>query len=277
MVFRGILMWTGRGRNYDNGNSVSPISKEAKIFSDQRPMIPERECAMVNRFDRIVIAVPDIQAAAEEYQQLLGVASSEPPGALRDSPVAWLPLSNTVIELVESAGDSAFIAGIVFVSAESSDQDEAVANTLGLDIRLCDGERTSTSRASQREGDTSGLWVDHLVLRTANAAECIDLFGGQLGIRLALDKTVPEWGGRMLFFRTGKLTLEVIESQREKPDADNFWGIAYQCHDLEQTAANLAARGISLSEIRPGRKQGSIVATLKSHSLGIPTLLIQQG
>ncbi len=232
---------------------------------------------MVNRFDRIVIAVPDLQAAAEEYQQLLGVASSEPPGALGDSPVVWLPLPNTVIELVESAGEPAFVGGIVFVSAESPVQDEAVANALGLDIRLCDGGRTSAIRASQREGDAAGLRVDHLVLRTVNAAECIDLFGRQLGIRLALDQTVPEWGGRMLFFRTGKVTLEVIESQRKKPDADNFWGIAYQCQDLEQTAAQLAARGITLSEIRPGRKQGSIVATVKSHCLGIPTLLIQQG
>jgi catechol 2,3-dioxygenase-like lactoylglutathione lyase family enzyme len=277
MVFRGILMWAGRGRNYDNGNSVNLISKEAKIFSDLRRMIPERECGMVNRFDRIVIPVPDLRAAAKEYQQLLGVASSEPPVAQGDSPVVWLPLPNTVIELVEFAEGPAFVGGIVFVSAESPAQDEVVANARGLDIRLCDGARTSAIRARQQESADTELRVDHLVLRTANAAECIDLFGRQLGIRLALDQTVPEWGGRMLFFRTGKVTLEVIEPQRKKPDADNFWGIAYQCKDLEQTAAQLAARGITLSEIRPGRKQGSIVATVKSHCLGIPTLLIQHG
>jgi hypothetical protein len=81
----------------------------------------------------------------------------------------------------------------------------------------------------------------------------------------------------MLFFRTGKLTLEVIESQREKPGEDYFWGIAYQCADLEKTAARLTARGVALSGIRAGRKQGSVVATLKSHCLGIPTLLIGPG
>ena len=81
----------------------------------------------------------------------------------------------------------------------------------------------------------------------------------------------------MLFFRAGQLTLEVIESQREQPAEDYFWGIAYHCADLEQTVARLAARGVALSEIRAGRKQGSVVATVKSHCLGIPTLLIAPG
>ena len=43
------------------------------------------------------------------------------------------------------------------------------------------------------------------------------LFNGELGIRLALDQDVPQWGGRMLFFRTGKLTLEVIANQSADP------------------------------------------------------------
>jgi hypothetical protein len=81
----------------------------------------------------------------------------------------------------------------------------------------------------------------------------------------------------MLFFRAGKLTLEVIEPLGEPPAADYFWGIAYQCADLQRTALQLASRGVSLSVIRAGRKPGSFVATVKSHCLEIPTLLLQPG
>ena len=42
-------------------------------------------------------------------------------------------------------------------------------------------------------------------------------------------------------------------------------------------ALELARRGVSLSGIRPGRKPGSLVATVKSHCLGIPTLFLQPG
>jgi predicted enzyme related to lactoylglutathione lyase len=230
---------------------------------------------MVNNFDRIVITVPDLQAAIVAYQQLFGVPAAQE--ATDDPYAAWFLLPNTVIELVQSGGDGALISGIVFGSETVSAGDESVANTRGLDIRLSNGASTSSQRALQPDIDAGDFRVDHLVLRTASAAQCIDLFGRQLGIRLALDQSVPEWGGRMLFFRAGKLTLEVIESQREKPAEDYFWGIAYQCADLEKAAARLTARGVALSEIRAGRKQGSVVATVKSHCLGIPTLLIAPG
>ena len=48
---------------------------------------------MVNTFDRIVIAVPDLQAAVTQYQQLLG------PPVPRNKPTSdWFVLPNTVIE-----------------------------------------------------------------------------------------------------------------------------------------------------------------------------------
>tara|TARA_R110001599_G_scaffold353459_1_gene592723 strand:+ start:435106 stop:435798 length:693 start_codon:yes stop_codon:yes gene_type:complete len=230
---------------------------------------------MVNTFDRIVIAVPDLQAATFEYQQLLGAAVI--PGVPHQPPYGRFILPNTAIELVPSSSKKGLISGIVFGSDTSSGDDERVANGRGLDLRLCNGVSTAEQRSRQSDIEAADLRVDHLVLRTASADDCIELFGRKLGIRLALDQNVPEWGGRMLFFRAGKLTLEVIEAQHEQPAEDYFWGIAYHCADLEQTVARLAARGVALSEIRAGRKQGSVVATVKSHCLGIPTLLIAPG
>jgi catechol 2,3-dioxygenase-like lactoylglutathione lyase family enzyme len=227
---------------------------------------------MVTGFDRIVIAVPALAGASEEYRRLLGM---EPVPVAGESPRVWFFLANTVIELVQTPSVSAAIEGIVFTSAGSGAVDTPVANSRGLDLYLGNGEATATAREQHRELGTTQPRVDHLVLRTGDAADCIALFGQQLGIRLALDKTVPEWGGRMLFFRAGKLTLEVIESSGEHGAGDHFWGIAYQCPDLDQLAMQLAARGVSLSEVRAGRKPGSRVATVKSHNLGIPTLLIE--
>ncbi|RLA53737.1 MAG: hypothetical protein DRQ65_05885 [Gammaproteobacteria bacterium] len=79
----------------------------------------------------------------------------------------------------------------------------------------------------------------------------------------------------MLFFRAGKVTLEVIESDREQAGSNFFWGIAYQCSDLEEASREFTGRGVLVSEIRDGRKPGTRVATVKSHCLGIPTLLIE--
>lgn len=79
----------------------------------------------------------------------------------------------------------------------------------------------------------------------------------------------------MLFFRTGKLTLEVIEPVADKPSRDAFWGIAYRCDDLELTRRQLTGRGVAVSAIRQGRKPGTRVMTVKSHCLDIPTLLLE--
>jgi hypothetical protein len=229
---------------------------------------------MAIQFDRIVLGVPDLLPAVDVYQQLLGVQLFYCERPLQQ-PAAWWDLGNTVIELVQAAVESPRVQGIVFSSPTAGVEDRPVANTLGIDLQLCDGSRTQNFRHAHPEARASGFSVDHVVLRTADAQACIDLFTGELGIRLALDKTAPQWGGRMLFFRAGKMTLEVIASDEEKAEESYFWGLAYACEDLAPRAQALAARGVSVSAVREGRKPGTVVATVKSHCLDIPTLLIQ--
>jgi len=228
---------------------------------------------MVTGLERITISVPELQVASEDYRTLLGVEFQQVD--LEGVRRRWFALSNTTIELVETAGTEAEIRGLLFRAVSASERAAAIDNKRGLDISVCSGAPSAPNLRESGICNPDGLRVDHLVLRTASAEDCIDLFTERLGIRLALDKTVPEWGGRMLFFRTGKLTLEVIESTQENPEKDYFWGIAYQCADLAKLALALSARGVSLSDIRDGRKPGSRVATVKSHCLGIPTLLLQ--
>ncbi len=225
-------------------------------------------------FDRIIINVPDLGSAVTQYEQLLGVASV-PRVTSRGAAAAWLGLPNVLIELVQCKLESAAIGALALSSDSAGEGDEPINNPLQLDLLLCNGRASANFRRQHPRCQSAQMCVDHLVLRTGNAHACIALFKDQLGIRLALDKTVPEWGGRMLFFRAGNMTLEVIEPEREPSRQDFFWGIAYQCGDLEEASRGLAERGVTLSEIRDGRKPGTRVATVKSHCLGIPTLLIE--
>lgn len=229
---------------------------------------------MAEKFDRIVLAVPDLAVAVEQYCQLLGSAPGFPDTPDQSTSACW-GLSNTVIELVQAEVASARLQAVVLSSRDAAPHEMPVANSLGIDVRLCDGSATADFCRLQPEAQCVGLSIDHLVLRTDDADTCVELFSRKLGIRLALDKTVPQWGGRMLFFRAGKLTLEVIESASDNAGGTVFWGLAYQCPDLEDLARILAGRGVSVSAIRDGRKPHTRVATVKSHCLGIPTLLIQ--
>jgi catechol 2,3-dioxygenase-like lactoylglutathione lyase family enzyme len=229
---------------------------------------------MTIRFDRILIAVPDLQQAGAECEVLFG-AHCEPVPVPGDYPGLWMVLSNTVLEFQQRDVEQASVCGLVLATIEADTVPAQIVNDLQLELYQCDGADTNTFRDAQGCVPSDISRVDHVVLRTSDADACVALFRDRLGLRLALDQTVPKWGGRMLFFRAGKLTLEIIDAQEENPGPDYFWGLAYQCETLANAAAGMAARGVELSGIREGRKAGTLVATPRSHVLGIPTLLVQ--
>jgi catechol 2,3-dioxygenase-like lactoylglutathione lyase family enzyme len=211
-------------------------------------------------FAFVRIAVPDIHDAIEAFTTILG----EPDNGAES--VCW-PLANTGIELVEASGKAAHIAALGLWATDGARLPD---NRRGLALALV-GDR----RVRDRDGEDIRA-VDHVVLRSGDADDCIRLFRDDLGMRLALDKSVPEWGGRMLFFRCGKMTLEIIQSLDTPVESDHFWGISYLCGNLDATLRRLSAAGVQHSAARTGRKPGTRVATIKSHTLGIPTLLIEQ-
>ena len=223
---------------------------------------------MVQGIDQIILAVADLESAVGEYASLLGPQTRR----LRMGPdkVGFL-LANTTLVLRQQSDNEGRIVGLVLADETAGDCEQALSNSRDLELWRLNPESTTSLRELHRPTRR----VDHIVLRTADAEDCVSLFRDALGMRLALDQTVPEWGGRMLFFRSGKLTLEIIEAQDKRPEQDYFWGIAYECQDIEQEAGRLVAAGVNLSELRKGRKPGTRVATLKSHDLGVPTLLLQ--
>ncbi len=183
-------------------------------------------------------------------------------------------LGNTEIDVVdakaESLGERMAVIGGLTVHAKSQG---VPADCRGLDIAVTEQHPRDVVRL--RPSEPGIQLVDHVVLQTNDADDCIRLFRDELGARLALDQTVEEWGGRMLFFREGAMTLEVIEHSSKRPKQDFFWGICYRCSDIETTRLNLISRGVSISEIREGRKPGTRVASIKSHVGGVPSLLLE--
>ena len=117
--------------------------------------------------------------------------------------------------------------------------------------------------------------LDHVVVNTNDPEGFKSLYGDTFGIRLALDQTVEKWGGRMLFFRLNHTTIEVIGKPDEDDPADKLWGLAWSVEDLKATHQRLVKEGIEISEVKAGRKENTLVCTVKSDTCNVPTLLIE--
>ena len=118
--------------------------------------------------------------------------------------------------------------------------------------------------------------LDHIVINSNDPDGLIELYRDTYGIRLALDQYVEKWGGRMLFFRTNQTTIEAIgiKNDADKP-IDKAWGLAWTTKDIKKMHARLVSEGVEISDVKDGRKPKTLVATIKSHTCNIPTLLIE--
>ena len=117
--------------------------------------------------------------------------------------------------------------------------------------------------------------LDHLVINTNDADGFIEIYKDIFGIRLALDKHIEHWDKRMLFFRLNQTTLEVVEKTDDLASHDSLWGLAWDVIDIEKVHKRLSTQGIDISSIKDGIKENTRVATIKSHTHGVPTLLIE--
>jgi catechol 2,3-dioxygenase-like lactoylglutathione lyase family enzyme len=119
--------------------------------------------------------------------------------------------------------------------------------------------------------------LDHVVIFSSDLEASRALYGDLLGLRLALDRTFEARGQRILFFRVGGATVEVVGSAdpaagREGPD--RLWGLAWRVGDADAARARLVDAGLDVSAVRPGAKPGTRVCTVRGDPTGVPTLLI---
>ena len=114
-----------------------------------------------------------------------------------------------------------------------------------------------------------------MVINTNDADGFIEIYQDIFNIRLALDKVIEHWQKRMLFFRLNKTTIEVIEQEDGLPPSDKMWGLAWDVKDIEKAYQRLLEEGVEVTSIQKGVKEKTLVATVKSHTQNVPTLLIQ--
>ena len=117
--------------------------------------------------------------------------------------------------------------------------------------------------------------LDHVVINTNDADGFINVYKDIFNIRLALDKFVDEWKSRMLFFRLNKTTIEVIEKKNDEEPKDSLWGLSWEVDNIEEAHKRLEKAGVEITPIKKGIKENTMVATIKSHTHNVPTLLIQ--
>ena len=117
--------------------------------------------------------------------------------------------------------------------------------------------------------------LDHLVINTNDADGFIHVYQDIFKIRLALDKVIEHWDSRMLFFRLNRTTIEVIEKRDEKEPKDSLWGLAWEVENIKKAHKRLTNHGVEMTPIKSGLKENTLVATIKSHTHNVPTLLIE--
>lgn len=120
--------------------------------------------------------------------------------------------------------------------------------------------------------------IDHVVVRTADPDAARAFYGERLGLRLALDKSFPQWGARLMFFRVGRITVEVaarLDAAPEPATPDEAWGISWRVGDADAARARLLEAGFDVSAVRPGRRPGTRVLSVHGDPCGVATLILE--
>ena len=243
---------------------------------------------MIHALDHVAIGVAALEAGRAVMSALLGR------GPDRDAGSAWFALANTALLVTVQAPAGLAWAG--FATAELDSTLRLLARrgvgtvgdpmpwtgadgvprravrldpvaTAGLDLRLVE-RPVAPGRP--------GIGLDHLVIRTPHPERAVAFYGGRLGLDLRLDRSNPQWGTRFLFFRCGDLVVEVVHklAEPEGPGPDTFSGLAWRAPDLAGEHARLMAAGVPVSELRPGRKPGTRLFTVRDQAALVPGIFI---
>ncbi len=136
----------------------------------------------------------------------------------------------------------------------------------------------SLARASSAEESTLH-GIDHAVVRSVDADASIAIWGGKLGLRCALDRRFEAFDARMVFFRVGGVTIEIVAPLDAAADggnatADTLFGLSWKTANVHAARQRLADSGFDVSPVRAGRRPGTNVFSVHSGTLGIPTLVL---
>jgi catechol 2,3-dioxygenase-like lactoylglutathione lyase family enzyme len=217
-------------------------------------------------FDSVQIGAEDVAAAMRAYEVLLGVL----PARATDGAVRF-QLQRGAVEIAPGAPG---LHGMRFsVGTDAERASRSAESFYGLDVHL---ETVAAPGSMAVSTDVEA--IDHVVIHTPDLERAIALWRDRIGLRLALDREFPKRGLRLVFFRSAGVTLEfagTLPPPADRSGPDSFYGIAYRVPDLNACRARLLQAHVDVSEPRRGQKSDTLVATVRSGTAGVPTLLIQ--
>lgn len=269
---------------------------------------------MLTSLDHLSIAVRDLKAASERWGALLG---REPAwhSAVDGIERARFQLDNIALEIVapsatgandgnadlrshldrvgEGIWTLAFATsalaetrrvlerrGVASSDAHSGTSILAQSATHGPNLQLIEQQSAIAQPRFGGRDNANGepIGLDHVVVTTAQPERAIALYGAKLGLEMKLDRTNPDWGSRLIFFRCGDSIVEIAHSLKtiDSTTPDKIWGVTWRVADIERAALRIANAGFAISEIRSGRKPGTRVCTVRDAPANVPTLLLEK-
>jgi catechol 2,3-dioxygenase-like lactoylglutathione lyase family enzyme len=254
---------------------------------------------MIHALDHIVLSANALEAAVAGYEVLLG-RRADRSAESRDATPLSIQLANVRLELAAAtAGAAEGLSALAFAVADigkarqllerralrpsSTDASrvlhitpEATHNVAIALVERAPGPACRPLSSTTGEPDAAVAQLDHVVIRSPNPERAVALYAGRLGLSLRLDRSEPAWGARLLFFRCGDLIVEVAHDLKAgtSDGPDRLWGLSWRVPDITKAHARLRTVGVNVSEIRAGRGPHTRVFTAKSHTAGVPTLVI---
>ncbi len=227
---------------------------------------------MITALDHLTIG-----GSAAVYETLLGRRASD--GRLRAGNVGLVFADGTpgLHSMTFATGDVGKAATLLERRAVKTERRGEILSLQGhgvaIEIAAAAGDPPSPF-TDDEAGCVSAL--DHVVVRTPDPERAIAFYAGRLGLDLRLDRSNPDWGARLLFFRCGDLVVEIAHDLKKGvSDApDRLWGLSWRVPDIAKAHARLKAAGLDVSEARTGRRPGSHVFTVRSGTDGVPTIFI---
>lgn len=257
---------------------------------------------MLTTINHIALAVRDLKSATERYRVLLGSEPVSEPARepARDGDVkVRFQLSNVALAIAshDDARQGDGIRSLGFstpdlakarhrlqrcgVGVDAEDEHTivlATSATHGARIEIVERPSDAVSSPAAVDRSTPIVGLDHIVISTSHPERAAALYGARLGLEMKLDRTNPDWGSRLMFFKCGDAIVEIAHSLKNAdPNAsDKLWGVSWRTDNIDAANARLAQAGFNVSEIRAGRKPGTRVFTVRDAPGGVPTLVIGQ-
>ncbi len=239
---------------------------------------------MITALDHLTLRASFRAGAVGAYETLLGRSAQD----------GRLQLANVGLSIEDDAS-TARLSSLVFatasldkaarllerrgVAAERTGDLLALAPAASHQVPISLIERAaplapSPLKASDEAASISSL--DHVVVRTPNSERAIAFYAGRLGLDLRLDRSNPKWNARLLFFRCGDLVIEIAHDLAKgvSDGPDRLWGVSWRVRDIGRCHARLAKAGVEVSEPREGRRPGTQVMSVQSHTANVPTIVI---